>query len=143
MANWLDMPNYLRYAGRDLRVSDAERNDVTDILSRHYGDGRLDQAEFDARVDAAMHAKTRSELVRVLGDLPRLDEPATAPVPARSHSFGFLLVFALVVAIAVSATLNALFHAVAVWPFVLLAVFLVMRGRHRGYRHHRGYRYPG
>ncbi len=35
----------------DLRVSDAERADVADRLSKHYGDGRLDQSEFNERME--------------------------------------------------------------------------------------------
>ena len=45
-----------------LRVSDAERNEVADRLSRHFADGRLDQAEFKERLDAAMSAKTQGDL---------------------------------------------------------------------------------
>ena len=46
----------------DLRISDAERAEVADLLSKHYGDGRLDQAEFNERLDQAMKAKTYSDL---------------------------------------------------------------------------------
>jgi Domain of unknown function (DUF1707) len=53
-----------------LRVSDAERADVADRLSKHYGDGRLDQAEFNERLDRAMKATTRSDLSGLLTDLP-------------------------------------------------------------------------
>src|SRR5260370_965845 len=58
------------YAHRDLRVSDAERAEVADRLSKHYSDGRLDQAEFDERVDQAMRAKTQSDLSGLFDDLP-------------------------------------------------------------------------
>ena len=63
------------YAHRDLRVSDAERAEVADRLSKHYSDGRLDQAEFDERVDQAMRAKTQSDLIGLFDDLPGPDEP--------------------------------------------------------------------
>src|SRR5260370_11408336 len=63
------------YAHRDLRVSDAERAEVADRLSKHYSEGRLDQAEFDERVDQAMRAKTRSDLSGLFDDLPLTDEP--------------------------------------------------------------------
>ena len=55
-----------------LRVSDAERNDVADKLSRHFADGRLDQAEFKERLDAAMSAKTQGDLAGLFDDLPPL-----------------------------------------------------------------------
>jgi len=66
------------YAHRDLRVSDAERAEVADRLSKHYSDGRLDQAEFDERVDQAMRAKTRSDLSGLFDDLPDPEEPEPA-----------------------------------------------------------------
>ncbi len=58
-----------------LRVSDAERAEVADRLASHYSDGRLDDAEFDERLDRAMRAKTRAELSWLLADLPA-DRPA-------------------------------------------------------------------
>jgi Flp pilus assembly protein TadB len=58
-----------------MRVSDADRSEVADRLARHFGDGRLDQAEFDQRLDQAMRAKTRADLVGLLADLPQ-DRPA-------------------------------------------------------------------
>jgi len=53
-----------------LRVSDADRAEVADLLAKHYSDGRLDQAEFDQRLDQAMRAKTQADLVGLLADLP-------------------------------------------------------------------------
>ena len=43
-----------------MRVSDAERQAVTDRLAEHFSSGRLDQAEFDERVGRAMSATTRA-----------------------------------------------------------------------------------
>jgi hypothetical protein len=58
-----------------MRVSDADRAEVADRLARHYGDGRLDQAEFEERLDRAMRAKTRADLVVLLADLPEGEAP--------------------------------------------------------------------
>ena len=44
------------YSDQQLRVSDAERQAVTDRLAEHFAEGRLDQAEFDDRVGRAMNA---------------------------------------------------------------------------------------
>ena len=76
--------------GRQLRVSDAERNEVAELLSKHYGDGRLDAAEFQERLDRAMSAKTRADLSGLLADLPRTARDAgplqaAAPVPPVSR----------------------------------------------------------
>lgn len=54
-----------------LRVSDAERDAVAGELGQHFQEGRLDQAEFDDRVTAAMVAKTRRDLDELLTDLPQ------------------------------------------------------------------------
>jgi hypothetical protein len=58
-----------------MRVSDADRADVADRLAKHYSHGRLDQAEFDERLDRAMRAKTRADLVVLLADLPEGEPP--------------------------------------------------------------------
>src|SRR5580700_2201344 len=70
----------LSYGQPDLRVSDAERSEVADRLAEHYGEGRLDEAEFNERVDQAMRAKTRSDLAGLFDDLP--DGEASEVIPA-------------------------------------------------------------
>ena len=84
-------PAWLLAAGRrrssyaDLRVSDAERTEVADLLSQHYGDGRLDQAEFDQRLDQAMQARTYRDLSGLFADLPPTRAGRARPArPARS-----------------------------------------------------------
>ena len=69
-----------RYGHTDqhVRVSDAERTETADRLAAHFGDGRLNQAEFDERVAQAMNAKTRGDLSGLFDDLP---EPGPAGTP--------------------------------------------------------------
>lgn len=55
---------------RELRVSDAEREHVGELLQRAVGQGMLTVTEFDERMTAAMAARTRGELNMVLVDLP-------------------------------------------------------------------------
>lgn len=89
------------YTDPDLRVSDAERNEVADALARHYSDGRLTQDEFDERVSRAMSAKTRSDLDGLFADLPGFGEPevpARRPARRRHHHRGLLLVLLVVLA---------------------------------------------
>jgi hypothetical protein len=62
------------YPDQNMRVSEAERTEVVDRLARHYGDGRLDKAEFDERLSRAMAAKTMVDLQGLFGDLPTLPE---------------------------------------------------------------------
>ena len=65
----------------DLRVSDAERHAVVEVLRRHTGDGRLSLEEFEERVDEALRARTRAELDTVTRELPPLPH-ATPPRPS-------------------------------------------------------------
>lgn len=54
----------------DLRVSDAEREHVVELLQRAVSQGRLDVQEFSERLDASMAARTRGDLEKLLADLP-------------------------------------------------------------------------
>ncbi|NLU83713.1 DUF1707 domain-containing protein [Rhodococcus sp. HNM0569] len=55
---------------RNLRVSDAEREHVGELLQRAVGQGMLSLGEFTERMDTALAARTRGELNAVLADLP-------------------------------------------------------------------------
>jgi hypothetical protein len=54
----------------NLRVSDADREQVAQELREHMVAGRLTQDELEERTDRAYHAATRGELDAVKGDLP-------------------------------------------------------------------------
>jgi DUF1707 SHOCT-like domain len=118
-----------------MRVSDAERNEVADRLSKHYSDGRLNQAEFDERLHRAMNARTQEDFGGLFDDLP--DLPGTTPAPPvpsvprrRSHGldrllfFGFIIVAAIVVG-------HVLVHGYLIWILVGLVAFLWLRGQGR------------
>lgn len=63
-----------------LRVGDAERQQAVAALGEHYAAGRLDQDEYDTRVQRAYASRTRVDLQGLFGDLP---EPAPfRPLPA-------------------------------------------------------------
>ena len=72
------------WAGSQMRVGDAERMAVADRLAKHFVDGRLDEAEFDERLDRAMRATTMADLTGLLSDLPD-DEPAQPQLPAATR----------------------------------------------------------
>lgn len=61
------------YLNPGMRISDAERTEVADRLSRHYSDGRLDQEEFSKRLDQAMNATTQADLGGLFADLPETE----------------------------------------------------------------------
>ena len=71
------------FANPQMRVSDAERAEVADRLSKHYSDGRLDQAEFNERLDRAMRAKTQADLSGIFTDLPVIEEPGKPEKPEK------------------------------------------------------------
>ena len=52
-----------------LRASDADRDRVTELLRAAVADGRLDPAEFDERLDAALAARTIDGLAALTADL--------------------------------------------------------------------------
>lgn len=65
-----------------LRVGDAERYQAATALGEHFATGRLDQAEYDARVQAAYAGRTRADLQALFTDLPEPAPFRPAPPPA-------------------------------------------------------------
>lgn len=119
-----------------MRVSDAERSEIAENLSKHYSEGRLDEAEFNERLQKAMSAKTRGELAGLLSDLPPTIPPPPPELEARRrHSrLALLVVVALFFAMAVTSAMWT-WH----FPWLLFAVmfFLIWRMSHRNwYRRH-------
>jgi Domain of unknown function (DUF1707) len=104
--SWFITATRRRTSYSSMRISDSERTEAADLLSKHYGDGRLDEAEFHQRLDQAMRAKTYADLGGLFDDLPRSEaEAAEAPrTPARRHHDhphhlgGLVLAGALVIA---------------------------------------------
>ena len=67
-----------------LRVGDAERERVADLLAEHHAAGRLTLPEVDERLTAVWSARTGDELARQLADLPAA--PRTSPPAVRRPS---------------------------------------------------------
>src|ERR1700745_2633946 len=93
-------------ADPNMRVSHAERTEVADRLSKHYGDGRLDEEEFNERLDRAMKAKTQHALDGLFDALPEPELPRPVarseprPRPPGPRPFPRIAFLALVVIIA-------------------------------------------
>ena len=131
-----------RYGGGDVRVSDAERTDVADQLSRHYQDGRLDQAEFNERLDRAMNAKTRADFTGLFADLPELpDEKASkngqpGPAPVRiprqrqRPALTQLLTIGAIVVAAIVVT-HTVLHSTLLWLLIAVLAFVWLRNEER------------
>ena len=116
-----------------LRVSDAERNEVADKLSRHFAEGRLDQTEFKERLDTAMSAKTQGDLAGLFDDLPRLGTEPLPPPSRRRRLIPFVVMIALV-ALAAGTTFSFLggFHV----PWILIVIAGIFLWTRLGRRHH-------
>jgi hypothetical protein len=140
-----------------MRISDAERAEVSDRLSQYYSDGRLDEAEFSKRLDQAMHAVTQSDLNGLFDDLPDgaaghggpADSGRTAPDRASRRAGGperpavdgrrrtpVSRVVSLAVLIVVAAIVgHALTHLFVPWILVAVVVFVWLRRGPRRHRH--------
>jgi hypothetical protein len=135
--------SYSRRSGprdRRLRVGTAERDAVAAILRREHLAGRLDNNEFDERLERCLTSKTYRELDDLLADLP-IEELNSRVARWPFPPWPLLLVLPLIgVAIVAS-------HGHAVWLLVPLFWFGMWRffwggfGRRRwGYGARRIYR---
>jgi len=120
----------MRAPAADVRVSDAEREEVVRQLSRHTGDGRLTIDEFEERAEQAYAAKTRRELEATLSGLPRPPVRVPRRIDAAERLRPLAALALLVLAV------------VAVGPWVLwFAIPLVWcRLAGRGVRRHHNHR---
>lgn len=130
-----------RYGGNDLRASDAERAEVADRLSKHYQEGRLDQAEFNERLDRAMSAKTRADFNGLFADLPDVSEPAGPQqqngqpagkpirMSRRPQSGSSLVRILAIVVLAIVAIMiaHSVMHSVLLWVLVGVVAFIWLR----------------
>lgn len=88
----------LEYPDPNLRVSDADRHRVAEILRQAAGEGRLEVDELDQRLEATFAAKTYADLVPITLDLPDgrpSPRPTTTPVyrtgePTQEKHFAIL-----------------------------------------------------
>jgi len=121
------------YSDQHIRVSDADRAEVADRLAVHFGEGRLNQAEFDERVAQAMNAKTRGDLSGLFNDLPEPGPSGAAGQPTRGqHSHApvlrpavhpFLLLLVVVVVTAAGTAGEAVFgHVPGIKTWLTLGI---------------------
>lgn len=62
-----------------MQLSDADREQLYDLLSQHAAAGRITIAELELRVGRVAEADTREDATAVLSDLPPL--PGGSPAP--------------------------------------------------------------
>jgi hypothetical protein len=128
------------WGGANLRVSDAERAEVSDELSKHYSDGRLDEATFNERLDQAMRAVTQSDLDGLLADLPPAGPAHTGPShtgppprPPRHHRALSLVLIVVIAVLAGEALARLLWLPLLAWLLIGLVAFSLLR---HSARHH-------
>jgi len=128
-----------------LRVSDADRDRAVAELSEHYQAGRLTTGELEDRTGRALQARTAADLASLFTDLPRKRPEPAGPGQVSPHQaspsryWPARLPMTPVAVLAVVAALALLIghpHIAWVPVLVLIAVRLLVGGRHR--RYHRG-----
>jgi hypothetical protein len=74
----------LAEAGRSpaLRASDRDRDAAAQRVQQAFAEGRLEDAEFDERMRAALTARTHADLDALLADLPEEKAAGLAPIVA-------------------------------------------------------------
>ncbi|MEU6967979.1 DUF1707 domain-containing protein [Kitasatospora aureofaciens] len=102
-------PSTAPVADAEMRVSDADRERIAELLRDAYAEGRLDAEEHAERIEAAYAARTFGDLVPLTRDLPAhrsvsfdkpplgAQEPAPAPArplpPARQEAPSVVAIF--------------------------------------------------
>jgi Domain of unknown function (DUF1707) len=71
-----------------LRASHGDRDRAVEVLRDAAGDGRLTASEFDERVEAALTARTGSELAALTADLPAAPRPQAKELVRIDQRFG-------------------------------------------------------
>lgn len=101
-----------------LRASNADREQVIDVLKAAFVQGRLTRDELDIRVGQALKSRTYAEQAAIIVDLPaglmRAEQPGSRPRRIRSRAQGNAEVRTGVRVISVSTVLAALFWVIAI-----------------------------
>ena len=74
-------------AGGNLRASDADRDQVANLLSTAYAEGRLTREEHEERIDQLMAAKTFDDLLPITRDLVVVGTPTPVATPQSTSRF--------------------------------------------------------
>jgi hypothetical protein len=74
-------------AGGNLRASDADRDQVANLLSTAYAEGRLTMEEHEERVGQLMAAKTFDDLIPITRDLVIIGTPSPLATPQPTNRF--------------------------------------------------------
>ncbi len=120
----------------DQRASDADREEVVELLRNAAGEGRIGHDELDERLTRALSAKTYRQLHATVDDIPRDRGGSNRRTPQRTvagwaarsvRNEPWLLVFMLPVLV-ITLTLAAI--GMMVWFVFIVAVLALGRPHH-------------
>lgn len=130
----------------DMRVSDAEREDLAESLRAALTEGRLDLTEYDDRVRLTYQAKTYRDLQQLTEDLPAsppapvsASAPSAAPSTRSSSPGGGVAILSglgVFVALAVLLTIATHGAVIGFWPLFVFGFWGLSRRRSDGYGRH-------
>jgi hypothetical protein len=104
-----------------IRVADADRERVVELLRDHAAAGRLEPDELEDRIGRAYAARYGSDLQAVLAELPPEPEPAPRPRPTRPRATPApLLPIAIAALVALAAVTSAWWLLWLIWPIVIV-----------------------
>jgi Domain of unknown function (DUF1707) len=102
-----------------MRVGDAERERVVELLRAHAAAGRLEADELEERLERAYQARYGSDLDAVLAELPA-EQPAPRARPSQPRLVAApLLPLAIGALIALAALTSAWWLLWLIWPIVI------------------------
>jgi Domain of unknown function (DUF1707) len=125
---WIDDAREPALRDPDLRVSQAERDEVVTVLAGHFADGRLTVEEYEERVEAALAARTGRDLEPLLEDLPAADPPPPRPRTRRRPMPGLVRAPLIPARLLAVAAVVVLAIATGPWALWLLWPALVFTG---------------
>jgi hypothetical protein len=104
----------------EVRVGDADRERVVELLRGHAIAGRLDADELEERLERAYAARYGAELQAVLAELPTEPERRHRPARRPHPSLAPLLPIALAALIGAAALSGAWWLLWLIWPLVVV-----------------------
>jgi hypothetical protein len=110
-----------------MRAGDKDRQQVVELLGKHFGEGRLTVEEFDERVVRAHASVYLDELPRLTADLPGEPQPRRRPTRSRMPVRSGVLVVLIAMLLAWSMVAAVVHGAPPLFAFFLVFLFL----RHR------------
>ena len=126
-----------------IRIGDAERDRAVAALGDHFAAGRLNNDEFEQRMEQAIKARFNDDLEPLFVDLPRTVEPPVEPksqqhseIPLAWAAMFWLAPLFVITAVVAAVVLSAPWLVwIFLWMFLITGLFRHRR-RYVGPRHY-------